>query len=96
MAQDQIHQFDYKELLTAIIKHKHIHEGIWTLVVYFDFQAVNVTVEKRGLMPSGVTGVKGFAIMRGKQQVDELSIDAALVNPRSAIISPFENFPGRG
>jgi hypothetical protein len=75
--------FSHKEVATALIKHQGISNGIWGLHVRFGIEAMNVGVRDADLQPSAVIPVLSIGLQRF-EKLNNLSVDAALVNPRSA------------
>lgn len=75
--------FDHKEVLTALIKHQGIHEGIWMLGVRFGIGGVNVAHpdNPNELAPAAVVPIVSFTLRR-KADLNALALDAAIVNPK--------------
>lgn len=84
MGEPQIITFSYQELVTALIKHQGIHEGIWGLAIQVGLQAGNIQAG-----PSENDTVLGIIIPLQKigiQKQDKptpITVDAAKVNPPS-------------
>lgn len=81
--------FSAQELLTAIVKHKGIHEGIWAFGVRFVFTATTIELNKKPAAPSVINSIDSFYLER-TENLTALSVDAAVVNPRTHIIDPFK------
>ncbi len=91
MAETERIVFDYKEIVTALIKAENIHEGIWMLFIEFGLAAVNAPVTQEEpkteedalmhLMPTAIVPVKKIGIQRASQ-LSGLAVDAAVVNPK--------------
>ncbi len=84
MGEPQIITFSYKEIVTALIKHQGIHEGIWGLTMQVGLQAGPLKVG-----PSENDKVIGLIIpfqkigIQKQDKPDPLAVDAAEVNPRT-------------
>lgn len=70
------------ELTTMLIRQNGIHRGLWTLKVEFHIQGTNFIVGE-GAMPGACIGVKYIGI-RQVEAADDLTVDAAAVNPATA------------
>jgi len=88
--------FDFKEIVTALLKKEGVHEGIWMLYVEFGLVAVNAPVTPEDapeqysmenpldhLMPTAILPIKKIGIQR-TDRLSSLSVDAATVNPAPA------------
>jgi hypothetical protein len=86
--------FDFKEIVTELLKKEGIHEGIWMFYVEFALAATNAPVLSEGdaeptptdnpleyILPTAILPVKKVGIQR-TDQVSNLSVDAAVVNPK--------------
>lgn len=89
MAEVQKYECNAQELVTAIIKHKKIHEGIWGLELRFNFAAMNFQAPDGQICPASVASVQSYFIAR-VDRVSPISVDAAIVNPPRLVLSPFE------
>jgi len=84
MGEPQIITFSYQELVTALIKHQGIHEGIWGLTIQVGLQAGNIQAG-----PSGSDTVMGIIIplqkigIQKQDKPNPIAVDAAKVNPPS-------------
>lgn len=94
MAKTQQILFDFKEIVTALVKKEGIHEGLWMLYVEFGLAAVNAPILPEGqkglkppedlltlLMPTAILPIKKIGIQRA-QQLSNLAVDAGKVNPK--------------
>jgi len=74
--------FSHKEIAEILIKKQDIHEGHWSIYIEFGLGAANIAVspEDPNLMPSAIVPVKRIGIQKFDQP-NQLSVDAALVNP---------------
>jgi len=75
--------FSHKEVVEALIKHHGIHKGIWTLLVQFGIQGVNVGLGGPNPLPAAVVPVVALGLQK-TSQINSMSVDAAEVNPSIA------------
>jgi hypothetical protein len=75
--------FSHKEVVEALIKQQDIHEGIWTLLLQFGIQGANVALGSPNLVPAAIVPVVGIGLQKA-DQVTNMSVDAAIVNPAPA------------
>jgi hypothetical protein len=77
--------FTHKELVELMLKRQNIHEGVWTLSLRFGMQATNFGTAADGsdVLPTALIPVVGIGIHRG-DKVNNVSVDAAIVNPRTS------------
>lgn len=89
--------FDYKEVVTALLKQQGIHTGIWALYIEFGFAAVNMPLkvgegqmaaaigpeenQREYLRPLAMIPIQCIGIVPAKE-VTAISVDAAKVNPK--------------
>lgn len=72
------------ELTTLLIRHYGIHWGLWTLHVRFHTSDHNyVAPEMEAVYPAVIVGVRSIGL-RPVKVADELTVDAAAVNPDRA------------
>ena len=74
-------------LATILVKHYGIHEGVWR--IYFAFETNGANLNWRGAWtPAAMVGITGFGLIRDKDDapISELSVDAAVVNPKKSIV----------
>jgi hypothetical protein len=76
--------FSFKEVVTALVKHQGLHEGIWGLYVKFGIQASNMGANENDLRPVAVLPILELGLQKFDKE-NNLSVDAAKVNPRSAL-----------
>jgi hypothetical protein len=74
------HMYKHSELVTALIKHQGIHEGLWQLSITFGFAAANVGENPESLNPASVTQIAAIGI-RPADSLSNIAVDAAAVNP---------------
>lgn len=79
-------KFRLRDVATALIRLGDVHEGLWQIQVVFGNSAANLNLNGH-LMPSAITSVAGLQLSR-VAQADELTVDAAEVNPATQIIVP--------
>jgi len=75
--------FNFKEIVTALLKAQDIHEGIWGLFVNFGLGASNVGPNENELRPTAMIPILQMGIQRFEKE-NNLSVDAAKVNPKLA------------
>ena len=83
MAKDyyQLLHFSHAEVVTALIKAKDIHEGQWMLQLNFGFGASNVGDSDDNLNPAVFVPVIGIGIRHVTGISNNMTVDAAVVNP---------------
>jgi len=82
MAEASQYTFDFKEVTEALLKKAGIHEGLWGIYIEFGLGASNVGPTEGELFPTALVPVKKIGIQRFEKE-NNLSVDAAKVNPRS-------------
>ena len=84
MAEKEHKLFTARELTETLIKHAHIHEGVWGLMVEFGFGAGNMPIagpdNEFSLKPAGIVSISRIGIQKFDQP-NPLTVDAAEVNP---------------
>lgn len=81
MAEATRYTFSFKEIAETLIKRQGIHEGLWGVYVRFGIQAANVGgMGGSPLLPTAMVPILELGISR-KEKPDELTVDAAKVNP---------------
>ncbi len=84
MGEPQIITFEYKELVTILIKYQGIHEGLWSLTIQVGLQAGNI--QTGSSEDDTVLGLIIPLMKIGIQKQDKpgpLTVDATKVNPPS-------------
>ena len=81
MAEATQYAFSHKELVTMLVKHQHLHEGIWQLQFNFGFGAANIGPSPADLNPAALVPVMSVGISKVTEETN-LTIDAAKVNPK--------------
>jgi hypothetical protein len=98
MAEASTYSFDLKEVVTALIKHQGIHDGVWILAIEFNFGAALVGPTKEGARPSAFVQVNKLQLARQTEISEEQSpgVNAAEVNPTTPAAPPTTiSRPGR-
>lgn len=83
MAETKQLAFTYKEVVEALLKQNHIHEGLWSLYVQFGLAAANAGPAEEDLKPAAIVGVLSLGIMKA-DKVNNLTVDASVANPSRA------------
>lgn len=78
----QLWKFDFKQVATALVKEKGLRTGIWAVYIEFGLGAGNLHDSERRLLPTAFVPVVRIGI-REAEVIDDLSVDAAVVNPES-------------
>lgn len=76
--------FDHREIVEHLIRQQGIHEGLWRILFELGLSATNVNVLNNGrttLTPSGIVLIQRIGIVKASEESD-LTVDAAIVNPR--------------
>ena len=79
-------KFQLRDVAVALLKLADVHEGLWQIQVMFANSATNINLNGH-LTPSAITSVAGVQLGR-VEALDELTVDAAKVNPSSRIVVP--------
>ena len=79
-------KFHLQDVAIALLKLANVHEGLWQIQVMFANSATNINLNGH-LTPSAITSVAGIQLGR-VEQADELTVDAAVVNPATRLIVP--------
>jgi hypothetical protein len=80
----EINQVMYKhrELVELLIKHAGLHEGRWILMANFGFSAGNFGPSNDQMSPGAVVALTHLGLQRAQPDTpEEMSVDAAVVNP---------------
>ena len=83
MAEPTQFSFSHKEVATALVKAQGLHEGIWGLLINFGIRGMNVGATEDDLQPSAIVPVISVGLQQFPK-VNNLSVDAAEVNPKPA------------
>lgn len=78
------YEFTYEEIVTALIRHLDINEGIWALNTNFNFEVKNLRTDGNdpNLRPGFLGVLQHISLVRVPKGIPGLSADAAKVNPR--------------
>lgn len=77
-------RFDHKDVVTALLKAKGIHEGIWMIDAKFGLVGSNVNLPNEDLdnfYPGAIIPLLDIGIAR-TDKLNSLAVDAAVVNPK--------------
>lgn len=72
--------FEPKEIVEMLIKKQDLHEGIWGLLVNFNFSAVNAGPTEDQMLPTLVAAVSRIGLQPFPKE-GNISLDAAKINP---------------
>ena len=78
--------FSWKGAAVALVKAQNLHEGIFRVYFKFAILGANGTVNGH-LYPMAMVPVMEVGLIRCTE-MDELSVDAAVVNPEHRILMP--------
>src|SRR5205814_8275016 len=74
----------YKDVAAALVRQAGLHEGVWAVFFEFGIAATNIADQSSGkVTPTAIIPVVRMGLRRSTT-VDELSVDAAEVNPGKA------------
>jgi hypothetical protein len=78
------YNFTYEEVVTALIRHLDVNEGLWALSAKFNFEVKNLRADASSpKMSPGFMGVmRNVSLVRVSQSIPGLTVDAAKVNPK--------------
>src|SRR3990167_8180951 len=79
-------KFRLQDVAVGLLQLAGIHEGYWQLQVMFGNSALNMNLNGV-LTPTALINVAGLQLSR-VEQLDALSVDAAVVNPQKRLIVP--------
>lgn len=85
--------FNWVDVATALLRLKGVHEGWWRVGLQFDAHgaAVNIPISKRQhqKVPAVFLSVVNINLKPvQEQEIDELCVDAAVVNPQPRVLMP--------
>jgi hypothetical protein len=69
-----------KDLAALLVKHYGLHEGIFDLMIEYQFGAGAVGPDKEHILPGVMIGIARIGLARATQ-LNPLTIDASAVNP---------------
>lgn len=71
---------DHREVVEALIKHKGLHEGLWSLAIEFGLGAATTSGEPEIFYPTAMVPVLRIGLNRA-EKLNNLTVDAAKANP---------------
>lgn len=83
MAEPSQITFSHKEVVEALILKQDLHEGIWALIFRFGLNGANFGATPNEVVPTAMVGVIEVGLQRSDAE-NNISVDAAKVNPRKA------------
>ena len=78
--------FTFQALATALVKAARLHEGIWRVGFRFELRAANINIGGHQV-PAAFLPIVEVSLTK-VEKADDLSVDAAAVNPEARIITP--------
>ena len=72
-------KFKFRDVATALVKERGIHEGYWSIYVRFGIKAVNIGFDGSDPMPTALIPILDMGLTKTEQ--GPLAVDAAIVNP---------------
>ncbi len=84
MAEPRQIAFPYQELATILVRRQGIHEGLWGVYVELGIGGANVSPAPGvDAVPAAIVPLQRIGIQRFDEEVEGLTVDAAVVNPAS-------------
>ena len=74
--------FNYKEVVTALVKAQGIHEGLWALFIRFGLNAANLGPNEDQIQPCAIIPIVEIGLQKAEKE-NSISVDAAKVNPKA-------------
>ena len=88
MSKTTNHTFSHKDVVTAMIRDRGIHDGIWGLFVRFGLTATNINSAEPGreaaLTPAAIVPLVEISLQPFEVE-SAISVDAAKVNPKPRV-----------
>ena len=82
MPEISTYDFNYQEVLEALVKQAGIHEGQWQIIMHFGFSGANMGPSNMDMVPGAAVAVTKISLQRATEKSPKaLTIDAAKVNP---------------
>jgi len=72
--------FETKEIVEMLIKKQGLHEGIWGLLIHFNFAAANTGPSEDEIYPTALAAIARIGLQPFPKE-NSLALDAAKVNP---------------
>jgi hypothetical protein len=78
------YNFSYEEIVTALVRHLDLNEGLWTLNARFATEAKNLHTngDNSKFSPGLMVVVQHLSLMKVAKSIPGLTVDAAKVNPK--------------
>lgn len=85
MAEIATYNFDFTEVIAALIKQQGLHEGKWTVGVNFGFAAALTGPQPSDTRPAAIVQIQSLQLARVTVEglPPHLVVDAAEVNPEA-------------
>jgi hypothetical protein len=87
VAEPELIKFEFKEVATALVKQADLHSGIWAIYFEFGIGAANITDGNNLTLPAAFVPVVKLGLRR-VDAIDNLSVDAAEINPKPKVVQP--------
>lgn len=85
MSDQDRHVLTHAELVTAILRQKNVHDGLWMLLAEFGIAGMNIGPSKSELSPAAVVPILKIGIVRVDDKHDlvgsNIVVDAAAAHP---------------
>lgn len=94
MAEATLINYTFKELAELMVKDQNKHEGYWGVFVRFGIAAANTGPSDADLRPSAIVPILEIGLQRF-EGLNNLSVDAAKVNPKSLANKPASTKKGK-
>lgn len=75
--------YSFKELAALMVRDRGLHEGYWGLFVRFGITATNFGTSEVDIKPTAVVPIVELGLQKF-EELNNLSVDAAQVNPPSS------------
>jgi len=86
--------YSFKELAALMIRDRSIHEGYWGVFVRFGITATNFGASEADIRPAAIVPIVELGLQRF-EELNNLSVDAAKVNPPITATSSKRTAKGR-
>jgi hypothetical protein len=73
--------FTYQELAEILVKQQDIHEGLWGVYFELGIGGGNVSTPDGNFVPAAVVPMQRVGIQKVDEEIQGLTVDAAVVNP---------------
>jgi hypothetical protein len=82
MAEPRQITFSYQEIAELLVKHQDIHEGLWGVYFELGLGAANIpSAPDAAAVPAAIVPLQRMGIQKFDDEVQGLTVDAAVVNP---------------